>query len=464
MSYIDEDAIKPTPAEFDRFVPWACSQLQVEKVVVVTKIKQVEYVSSSGASERTKSKLKPKVKQASKAELSSRLDVDTVSSYYTASTNIVNIHAVYDTSDNLVQIKFEKGIAVPRAVIKIIALTIPYHNYLTSVSMNNRIDQYTIYELCKFLPLSYITDLCLDGVYIKDANYNIVLEQRNYIKHFSLSRCSIDDNILEALAKNLTHPLPASKSLSILNLSTNRITDEGVKFLAEALRSNRQLSYLNLADNMVTDLGADYILNIMKEFQLDDSELKESKTRRFTYLKEKNELTLRIAKDLQSDEIEQRSVKKKPAKAILGSKKNKIEKEHSLKSVIESKTTDVYEFLEKAASIAENTIGEFNDPFSQANRFVRDGIVYCFGNNTLCYLNLAYNNVTYATVKKLLEVLMYQRNVDKKPRGLTNVSLEGNYIPAFCRELTTIEQILSDCLYSMRSFSSQKKRPQSRNK
>jgi hypothetical protein len=30
----------PSPVDFDKFMPWACTQLQVESFVVVTKIKQ----------------------------------------------------------------------------------------------------------------------------------------------------------------------------------------------------------------------------------------------------------------------------------------------------------------------------------------------------------------------------------------------------------------------------------------
>jgi hypothetical protein len=405
-----------------------------------------EYVSVSAHSERAKSKMKSRPKVPSHAEISSDLtkNFGTTPSY-NFEEDVINIQAYYDSNDHLVQIKMLKNDKIPRVVFQILGLIIPYQVHLSIITINSGIDQYNLYEICKFLPLSHITDLCLDDTYLKSANYQIILEMQNFIRHLSLSRCRIDDVVLEAIAVTLTHPLPASKTLSILNLSSNRITDEGAKSLSTALRSNRQLSYLNISDNMLTDSGASYLLDTLSDFPLCFSELLASRSRRVEYLKEKNELASRLARELRAGDLDKRSVKRKPVKTV--TKKTKIDKDTSLKSMPETKSAmNIEGFIEKATNLAELTLGEFKDPFSKANTYVKDNIVHCFGNNTLCYLNLAYNNLSFTTVRRLLEVLIYQRGLERKPKGLINISLEGNSIPETCSELSNIDYILQEGL------------------
>ncbi|WP_337219594.1 hypothetical protein, partial [Vibrio parahaemolyticus] len=49
----------------------------------------------------------------------------------------------------------------------------------------------------------------------------------------------------------------------------------------------------------------------------------------------------------------------------------------------------------KACLMAESQIGRYKDPFAKKNLEIKDDVVYCLGNNTLCYLNLSYNNLSY---------------------------------------------------------------------
>ncbi|XP_063834883.1 NACHT, LRR and PYD domains-containing protein 14-like [Ostrinia nubilalis] len=459
----------PSPMDFDVYLPYACSQLQVEAVIVVTKVVQQEYVSISAMSEKSKSKQKgkqPKMPSHQDLDSDQERDEKSVSPSVEDEENVINILAVYDANDNLVQLKFDKNKNIPRTVLRIIGLIIQYQIYLTTLCINKGMDQYTIYEICRFLPLSHLTDICLDSCFLKEANYHMLLEKQNCIRQLSLARCSISDEVVQTLAELLVYPLPASKSLSILNLSSNRLTDLGAKYLSEALRSNRQLSYLNLADNMISDAGADEVLNTLVNFPLSFNELLSSRSRHMAYLKEKSELVIRIARELRAGDFDRRLMKRKSVKPPPLTKKPKgVEKEPSLKSVVESKSTTNMDaaFLDKATIMAENTLGEFKDPFNKANTFVQDGIVYSYGNNALSYLNLSYNNLSYTSVKKLAKVLAYQKKVDKKPRGLVNVSIEGNFLPVYCRELAHIDQILDVGLSShQRRVSSHKKRPQSK--
>lgn len=359
----------------------------------------------------------------------------------------IQIMATYDASENLVKISFEKNTSLPRVLFKIIGLIIQFQCYLNAISINRGLDQFCVYEIGKFLPLSKITDLCLDNCFVEQGNYYLLLEQTSCLRHLSLARCNINDVVIERIAASLTYPLPSSKTLSILNLASNKITDTGAKFLADILRSNRQLSYLNLSDNMLTDVGAEHLLNTLLRFPLSLCELLSSRSRLMTYLKEKNEMILRLVKELRVGDFEKRTAKRKSVgagKVMQTPKKKGLEKELSLKSVPEAKSIPNIEglYLDKATSMAESILGEFKDPFDKENTLVIDGVVYSQGNNFLSYLSLAYNNLSYVTVKKLLKVVLYQKEMGRKPRGLVNVSIEGNLMPVACKELLQIDDLL----------------------
>lgn len=434
-----------------------------------------EYVSVA-LTDRTKSRGKSKYKLNSRGDDGFEDKDDTSDSgrlqNYDLESKVVRINTIYDNYDNLVQIKFDKNcnILIPRTILKIIGLIVKFHIYLTSLTINRGLDRYSIHEICKILPKSHITDICLDGTFLEEANYYLLLENENNLKQLSLARCKIDDDVLKKIVKNLTYPLPSSKTLSVLNIPSNRITDEGVKYLAEALKSNRQLMYLNIADNMITDDGASALLDVLIEFPMTCDELIQSRNRLMKYLNRKKELVARMVTELRSSDDKKSNKKKniRPA-SVPGKKNNKgLEKELSSKTLSEvnkSLTTLDTALFEKAENMAFNSIGAFTDPFSTMNTISKDGVLYCCGNNTLAYINLSYNNISYFSLKKLMNVLMYQKLLDRKPRGLINLCIEGNCIPVSCKELAQIDDILEMGLMAHnRRFSGIKKKPLSRGK
>ncbi|XP_028158546.1 uncharacterized protein LOC114351500 [Ostrinia furnacalis] len=462
---------QPSPAVLEVFLPWACAQLQVKDSVVVTKIVQTDYVSVVGLSDRSKKKAKSKV---SKVELTLDMDKDDRSCTtmrMSVASEIepgIQIFAFYDSVDNLVQLRYDKNRHLPRIIFKILGMIIQFHPYLHTITINSGIDQTGIYEISKFLPLSHITDLCLDGTFIEESNYHILLENVNCLRHLSLARCSVNDEVLEQIASCLSYPLPASRTLSILNLSSNKITDLGAKHLSEALRSNRQMSYLNLSGNMLTDSGAGYLFNTLLKFPLSFAELLASRSRHMTYLMQKNALVMQKVKELRAGDFEKRAARRKTAvKPISTPKKDKkgVEKEPSLRSFSESKSYGNFEavFIEKATQMAEAVLGEFHDPFDGQSTVISEGVVYSQGNNTLCYLNLSFNNLSYVSLTKLLKVLTYQKESGRKPRGLVNISIEGNLMPVMCRELQLIDDMLdTGLMLQTRRYSLPKKRTQSK--
>ena len=355
----------------------------------------------------------------------------------------INVETVYDNNNRLEKITFFKNKGIPRKVFKVIALAIPYQEYLTSIAINGGLRKDTLHEISKFLPNSNITELCLDGAFLPEANYHKLLTDSR-LKHLSLAKCSINDVVVKTITDLLVIPHPASNVLSALNLSSNKITDVGAKYVAGMLRSNRQLSYLNLAGNMITDEGGMSILDTLQKFPLEAQELSDCRARYVAYLTKKAEYMRIMAKEFQRPEENKTTRIKKNAKT-------------GRQSVV-LKMGDARKIKEKVRRLTEDHIGLFNDHFSSDNIESKDGVVRCFGNNTLCWLNLAYNQLTYLSVKKLLEVLVMQKYLNRTPHGLIKVVIEGNPIPEACEEYGEINCLLELRLVGIRVSDSIKKK------
>ncbi|PZC79226.1 hypothetical protein B5X24_HaOG216714 [Helicoverpa armigera] len=433
----------PSPQDFDHFFPWAYSQLGVDATIIVFKGHQSQYHSVSGRESKSKPKSKPKPHPDSATDLDDTSDElsPILEKAMILSIRPVYVQTIYDEYMELVQIKFLKNYYIPRAVMTVLALMLPHHKTLSSIVFNSGVNAEVMYEISQFLPTSHITELCLDYTFVPEGNYYLLLNNE-VLKHLSVAKCKINDDIVKYIAEKLTTPCPASKSLSALNLSTNKITDIGVKYLAEMLRSNRRLCYLNLADNMITDDGANSIFDTLLEFTLTDKETFERNKRLMTYLRDKADLIQKTLKELQSGDFDRKSAqRKKVVKQTLPTKKKTLDKDPSGTAAKSFPNVETH-FFERAELAAETMLGPFKDPFCLESTVRRDDKLYCLGNNTLAYLNLAYNNITYSSLKKLCEVVTTQSVLGRKPKGLVNLRLEGNYLPKSCPELSQIDKIL----------------------
>lgn len=371
----------------------------------------------------------------------------------------VKITCFYNSDRQLVKLKFCKNKKIPKCVLKVLTIALPYHTQLTAIHVDGGLHANLIYELQQMVAISNITEVTLDNTRLEGAAIHILLEDNLSLKLLSIARCSLTDDLVEALASKLIYPLPASKKLCILNLSSNRITDIGAKCIGNALRTNRQIAFLNLSGNMIGEEGADTILDGLKKFALTADELKEMKIRRFQYLNQENEL-----KNNHIDEIGKKSLAgkrkiTKPAPSVL-SKKSKIGetyKDSEYTNQIATSNNDGNTVDICKVSIKE-VFGPVEDPFRSEHIVVENGKTYCLGNNYLYYLNLAYNDLSFNTVKKLCTVLREQTKLNRQPKGLINVCIEGNYMP-FCEELKEIDLIIKSNLnaVSKMSFAAKKR-------
>lgn len=316
-----------------------------------------------------------------------------------------------------------------------IANIVHFYPSLTNITITNGLDYYGIYEISKLLNISRITEVCLGHLNIKNAHYQLLLTQTSNLNNLSLSRCTITNEIVENIMSHLTYPLPASKTLIALNLSCNLITDRGVRFIGKALRSNRCLQYLNLAGNKITDEGASFLFDSLLKFPLTDNEENERIKSYVQYCKLKVPLMTQFFTESNSQTHTNTESKKKI------SKKPRKDDGSSNTVHIMGDTTGLTEY-QKARTFAESILGKYQHPYHKSKIVLENGIHYCLGNNTLCYLNLAYNNLMIHSIRKLLYILDYQRNSGCTPRGLIRVVIEGNPLPTNCAELHDLNYVL----------------------
>ncbi|KAJ8707377.1 hypothetical protein PYW08_010629 [Mythimna loreyi] len=457
--------VRPSPIDFDKFLPWVCLDYHVDADIVINRVVQQTYVNVADSVPRKKLSKKYSLRpRVAKAEL-------LIQSYSNSATeesvsqekleinkeNKVTIETIYNNDDDLVALKFLKNKMIPRKVMQIIALTLPYQKHLTSITINGGLRMETLYEISQFLPNSQITELCFDGTFLDKANYHILLTQNN-LKHLSLARCTINDDVVKLITDHLIDPFPAAKILSALNLSNNKITDIGAKYIADMLRRNRQLCYLSLAGNMITDEGGVSILNILQKFPMQTSEALEGRTNYVAYLKKRSNLIHTLIKELEAAAYDS-SNKRKSIKKGMKYESQSMQNMGSKKPITEL-GVEAQIIKEKAEVLADAKLGLFNEPFSPNNTTIQDGVVYCLGNNTLSCLNFAYNNLTYTSLKKLHEVLLTQKVLDRIPRGLIKIIIEGNLMPVSCEEYEDINCLLQLGLESLIKYeASLKKKP-----
>lgn len=190
---------------------------------------------------------------------------------------LINVDAVYD-NNNLTQLKYNLNCQVPTILLKVFCLIAHFHPRLTTMYINRGLDQSALYQLNKNLNVVKVTEVILDNVFINEANYYILLDDNSSLKYLSLARCNLNDKAVKMIASRLNYPLKAS---------SNKITDEGAKYLGDMLRINIKLCYLNLSGNMISDIGADSIFSILMTFPLTTDEIAEKKERKFLYMKKK---------------------------------------------------------------------------------------------------------------------------------------------------------------------------------
>uniref|UniRef100_A0A2A4KA31 Uncharacterized protein n=1 Tax=Heliothis virescens TaxID=7102 RepID=A0A2A4KA31_HELVI len=381
-------------------------------------------------------------------------DASSIQTFYGPEEGItLELIAKYDHG-HLIELKISdfKKIIIPGISLKLLGLIIKNYTQLNKFTIKNSyIDKYAVLEIGKILNRSTITELCLDDCPLHEANYEILLGQRNScLKALSLCRCRINDEMCKRLAAKLHFREHAEHCLVTLSLSSNDISDAGAIYFAEALRSNRHLRYLNLADNSISDEGASHLLNKLVKFPLTDAEDRARRHRHMIYLRMKHKLYLECLRNMEVSSAApsihtRRSTSSKQRAGTSRKSISHVKRKSFQKIEHEKSTTNEENMNMKADLIARQLAGPFLDPFCPSSIKIEDGIPYCVGNFVLCYLNIAYNDLTYFSITKLLSVVEYQHvHLQSDDCGLMRVLVYGNPLPTKCVELANVQKLLND--------------------
>ncbi|XP_060800755.1 uncharacterized protein LOC132901862 [Amyelois transitella] len=420
---------KPTPANFPEFLPYACGQLSAPFGVSVKVKVQDEYVSKAEDKTKKGKKSMAVLQHKSASDVvTSGLDAVAFTDY---DDDEIKVTAVVDSTNQLIGISMHRSREAPRLIFQILGLCVPFCSYLTSLVLDTcALTGCILHEIAKFLPQSQITEISLDNspIVASERIYYMLLERQTNLRNLSLARCNLSDQDCTVLFAQLLHPLPASKTLMTLNLTSNFISDRGARAIGDCLRSNRTLQYLNLAGNYISDDGAVDILQSCIEFPLTADEIMKKKQRFMDYLKMRQNVYNRFVKEITNtltgkafDEFSKTSKRK-----ALKGKDNRTPSFSQLPKNLSAGAIATT----KAEMMTEEFVGRYTDPFSMEETVFRDRYIYSIGNLVLCSLNLAYNNLGYVTVKKLLEVMKYQKSLNRNSAvGLLYVQLQGNNLP-----------------------------------
>mmetsp|Transcript_16083 Transcript_16083/g.19942 ORF Transcript_16083/g.19942 Transcript_16083/m.19942 type:complete len:146 (+) Transcript_16083:3-440(+) len=112
-----------------------------------------------------------------------------------------------------------------------------------------------------------------------------MISKNTAIKRLSIARCGIvgSSALCDAISKNDTldklniaenkhlHPekmlefISTNETLSCLNLQSCSMDDRGIKTLVNSLHHNQSLTLLDISDNKITDIGGQRLLTLLSQ-------------------------------------------------------------------------------------------------------------------------------------------------------------------------------------------------------
>ncbi|CAF3886779.1 unnamed protein product [Rotaria magnacalcarata] len=87
-----------------------------------------------------------------------------------------------------------------------------------------------------------------------------MLRVNRKLRFFRAKSCVIEDSRMYSLARTLDDKL----TLTHLDLSKNKIGDDGAAMIGDILAKNNTLIYLNISENRITDQGVQAIANSLE--------------------------------------------------------------------------------------------------------------------------------------------------------------------------------------------------------
>ncbi|CAK1549288.1 unnamed protein product [Leptosia nina] len=375
----------------------------------------------------------------SQAQVSNEPEAPDTSALKVCSDDQTNVFvtAALDTVGRLVELEFKHTI-VPVFLLKILTLCIPFQQNLNKLTIQScPISDKAICEISTFLPQSQITEICFDESPLPTCNYGLLLERQTQLKSLSLNRCCIDDSDCSDIVAKLAYPAPSCRSLTILSLASNFITDKGGLDISSMLRTNRSLRYLNLSGNHITDTGAFSIFSCLMKFPLTPEEINTKRVRNLQYLKSYREVYEKCYKDIIT------SFNEKAFDDRSGGRKRITQRRSTIAVAVTPGHGAVADAAFKAEAMTIDIIGRNDDPFSNNDTHYLNGYLYCNGNMSLAYLDMSFNKMSHLSIVKLVEVMRYQESsLRKSEYGLIRVVMDGNLLPAASVHLDQLQELI----------------------
>ncbi|XP_043677175.1 leucine-rich repeat-containing protein 71-like [Vespula pensylvanica] len=319
-------------------------------------------------------------------------------------------------------------------ILDALYLTLKKYRTLTVLRLPNcGINAYGIIQIYSMLmDFNCLRDLNLDGNPNVQENYHLLCKSVGNLSYLSLQFCKITDEGVKKIAEELQYADPPNEpKLLALNLGNNRIGDLGALEIGRMLRTNRSVQSLILTGNRICDDGAALIIQELNMSKLTHNEIVDLRRRRFDALisQEKKLIDLnktnenkvsKVVEDLPNLEISQTRKNSKVLKKPNKSKKLSLSNSSSKITVQENSKN-----ISKLPTLRKDLPIEIDHPFGKEST-ATGGVIRINGNFLLACL--------------LYQTYMMMSDTSK---GLLYVRIEGNeFKQEDEKDLMELEEIL----------------------
>ncbi|KAL4221340.1 Leucine-rich repeat-containing protein 71 [Mactra antiquata] len=345
---------------------------------------------------------------------------------------------------------------------------------------NTGLNSEGVSSLAAILPsCANLKNLTLDGNTAEEENWYELITEESPIQNISLRHCGITNKGAIMIGRCLASSKRTNVKLISLNLSNNKIGDEGMLEIAQGLRMNRTLLSMSLASNQIGDKGAIKLGEVLSRFPLTHEEVVERRrqmsdrgspdrnkspplSRRADSVNRPGSVRSNTHPDKGGKKMDKPSAKAKKD----GKKDEKDDKHDKTKGKKEKEEKPVAKKGQGAnvggrssgASLAADAkkggkggkggkgtakpqtaehetsdSPEFINPLLEGADFI-DGQLWVTGNRVLININLSRNNIGETGMSALLKAMQYQTTIglDSKSNGtgLMRLLVGKNRLPA----------------------------------
>ncbi|XP_053379171.1 leucine-rich repeat-containing protein 71-like isoform X6 [Mercenaria mercenaria] len=172
---------------------------------------------------------------------------------------------------------FIRGWKVDTVMMDIFKQCWPTMEKLHSINLwNTGLNDDTLHTLSTILPqCPNIKNVTLDGNATEKEDWFELITEESPVQNLSLRHCGITNKGAKMIGRCLGSAKRANTKLLTLNLSNNKIGEEGLEEIAQGLRLNRTLLSLSLASNEIRDKGVVKLSEVLSRFPLTHEEVVE---------------------------------------------------------------------------------------------------------------------------------------------------------------------------------------------